>query len=290
MGPLRRVAAGAAVLGAAAVAAVLVIGRDANAPVVKPAAPITVRATITPPIAGFGDRLVASVAVLVDPRAVDARHVHVSENLAPLTPLGPLRAHRSANAVVIEIPVSCLAFECVTDAGARSVVLSHVTVEAPGRRGGTVRAEGTWPVLEVRGRVLSSEVDVRRAPRFRANLSLPAVRYAVAPGTLAGLLDALAVLLALAAIVPAARQARAWTRRPQAADQSDLTRALALARESRLRPVPDRRRALGLVARLLGDRAEPLSSPVSDLAWSKPHPSQDELSDLVERVSQEVER
>ena len=146
-----------------------------------PAAPLTVRATITPPIAGFGDRLVARVAVLVDSRAVDARHVHVSENLAPLTPLGPLRAHRSANAVVIEIPVSCLAFECATDGGARSVVLSHVTVEAPGRRGGTVRAEGTWPVLEVRGRVLSSEVDVRRAPRFRANLSLPTVRYAIAP-------------------------------------------------------------------------------------------------------------
>jgi hypothetical protein len=54
--------------------------------------------------------------------------------------------------------------------------------------------------------------------------------------------------------------------------------------------VSDRRRALGLVARVLGDRDEPLSNPASDLAWSKEQPSRDELADLVERVAREVER
>ena len=123
MGPLTRVAAAAAVLAAGAVAGVLVLGRDARAPAVPTSAPLTVRATITPPISGFGDRLVARVAVLVDPRVVDSRRVRVSENLAPLTPLGPLRARRSAGAVTIELPVSCLAADCTSDGGARSVDL-----------------------------------------------------------------------------------------------------------------------------------------------------------------------
>ena len=79
MGPLTRVAAAAAVLAAGAVAGVLVLGRDARAPAVPTSAPLTVRATITPPISGFGDRLVARVAVLVDPRVVDSRRVQVSE-------------------------------------------------------------------------------------------------------------------------------------------------------------------------------------------------------------------
>src|SRR5207245_10700827 len=121
------------------------------------------------------------------------RSRHVRESVAPLTPLGALVARRSANAVVIELPVSCLAGECTSDGGAQSVVLPKVVVEAPGRKGGTIHAETNWPALEVRGRVLSSEVDVRRAPRFRADLSLPAVRYRLAPGTLAALLDTLAV-------------------------------------------------------------------------------------------------
>ena len=290
MGPLTRVAAAAAVLAAGAVAGVLVLGRDARAPAVPTSAPLTVRATITPPISGFGDRLVARVAVLVDPRVVDSRRVQVSENLAPLTPLGPLRARRSAGAVTIELPVSCLAADCTSDGGARSVNLPAVRVEAPGRRGGTVAVEARWPTLEVRGRVLSSEVDVRRAPHFRANLSLPVVSYAVSPSTLAWLLDALAVLLVLAAVALAARQALLWARRPRAVQGSELARALELARQSRLRPVADRRRALGLVARVLGEREEPLSSPASELAWSAVQPSQDELAELVERVSREVER
>jgi hypothetical protein len=290
VGAVRRVGAGAIAIAAAVVAAVLLLGRDAQAPAARPGAPLTVRATITPPISGFGDRLVARVAVLVDPRAVDAQRVRVTENLAPLTPLGPLHAQRSANAVVIAIPVSCLASACTSDGGARAVSLSAVRVEAPGRKGGIVSVEARWPTLEVRGRVLSSEVDVRRAPRFRANLSLPAVRYRSSPATLAALLDALAVLLALAAVTLAAWQFVVWTRRPRDLQPNELAHALALARASRLRPVPDRRRALGLVARVLGDREEPLSSPASELAWSKRHPSQDELGDLVDRVTREVER
>jgi hypothetical protein len=290
VGTLTRIVAAAAVLAAGAVAALLLVGHDARAPGPRPAAPLTVRATITPPISNFGDRLVARVAVLVDPSRVDSRKVRVLENLAPLTPLAPLRARRSAGAVVVELPVSCLAGACTSDAGTRNVSLPPVRVEAPDRKGGVASAEAAWPTLQVRGRVLSSEVDVRRAPRFRANLALPKVSYGIAPSTLAPLLDALAVVLALAGIALVAWRAVDWARRPRGVEPGELTRALALARESRLRPAADRRRALGLVARILGDRDEPLSSPASNLAWSREQPSRDELSDLVERVAREVER
>lgn len=290
MGALTRLALGAAALAAAAVAAVLLVGRDSSAPGVRTPTALSVRATITPPLAGFGDRLVARVAVLVDPSAVDSRRVHLNLNLAPLTPLARLRARRSAQAIVVELPVSCLAVACTSSSGAQRVVLPAVQVDAPRRGGGIVRAETRWPVLEVRGRVLSSEVDVRRAPRFRANLSLPALRYRISPGTLAPLLDVLAVLLALGGLALAAREAALRFRRPRTAEADELGRALALARESGSRPASDRRRALGLVARLLGDREEPLSSPVSELAWSRAQPSRDKLSELVERVSREVKR
>jgi hypothetical protein len=290
VGTLTRIALAAAVLAAGAVAALLLVGHDARAPRPRLAAPLTVRATITPPISNFGDRLVARVAVLVDPARVDSRRVRVLENLAPLTPLAPLQARRSANVVVIDLPVSCIASPCTSDSGTRNVALPPVRVEAPRRTGGVVRAEAAWPTLQVRGRVLSSEVDVRRAPHFRANLSLPRVSYGISPSTLAPLLDALAVVLALAGIALVAWRAVDWARRPRRVEPGELARALALARESRLRPASDRRRALGLVARILGDRHEPLSSPASTLAWSKKQPSRDELSDLVERVAREVER
>jgi hypothetical protein len=289
VGPLTRIAVAAAALAAAAVAGVLLLGRDASAPTVGPPKPLSVRATITPPLAGFGDRLLARVAVLVDPRTVDARRVHLNLNLAPLTPLARLHARRSADAIVVELPVSCLAVACTSSSGAQTLVLPAVQVEAPRRGGGTITAEARWPLLEVRGRVLSSEVDVRRAPHFRANLSLPAVRYRTSPAMLAGLLDALAVLLALGGVALAAREAVARLRRPRLVQTDELARALALARESGSRPAPDRRRALGLVARLLGDREEPLSTPVSELAWSKAQPSRDKVAELVEQVSREVE-
>jgi hypothetical protein len=290
LGTLTRIALAAAVLAAGAVAALLLVGHDARAPGPRPMAPLTVRATIAPPISSFGDRLVARVAVLVDPSLVDSRKVRVLENLSPLTPLAPLRARRSAGAVVVELPVSCLAGACTSDSGTRNVSLPPVRVEAPDRKGGVVRAEASWPTLQVRGRVLSSEVDIRRAPRFRANLALPRVSYGVAPATLASLLDAVAVVFALGGIALLAWRGADWARRPRAAEPGELSRALALARESRLRPAPDRRRALGLVARVLTARDEPLSSPANTLAWSRKQPSRDELSDLVEQVAREVER
>ena len=66
-----------------------------------------------------------------------------------------------------------------------------------------------------------------------------------------------------------------------------LDRALALAREAEQRPPPDRRRALGLLARLLGPRDPRLADAADDLAWSAPAPTSDALAELVTQVERE---
>ena len=68
-----------------------------------------------------------------------------------------------------------------------------------------------------------------------------------------------------------------------------LERALALAREAEQRPPPDRRRALGLLARLLGPRDPRLAGAADDLAWSAPAPTSDELAELVTEVERKVD-
>jgi hypothetical protein len=68
-----------------------------------------------------------------------------------------------------------------------------------------------------------------------------------------------------------------------------LERALALARAAEERPTPDRRRALGLLARLLGSRDPRLAGAADDLAWSAPAPTSDAVADLVTQVEQKVD-
>ena len=65
----------------------------------------------------------------------------------------------------------------------------------------------------------------------------------------------------------------------------ELARALRLAREAEGRPAPDKRRALGLLARLLG---KPLATEASDLAWRRPPPERESLHALVSEVEREV--
>jgi hypothetical protein len=65
-----------------------------------------------------------------------------------------------------------------------------------------------------------------------------------------------------------------------------LARAIRLLRESSARATPDRRRAAGLVARLLGERkVKPLSDNAGAVAWSATPPS----PTAAEALAREVE-
>jgi hypothetical protein len=97
------------------------------------------------------------------------------------------------------------------------------------------------------------------------------------------------VVLALAAMALAVTEARRLARRRHGEPVVDeLERALRLAREAESRPPPDRRRALGLLARLLDARDRRLSGTASDLAWAEPEPERTAVATFVADVEREV--
>jgi hypothetical protein len=144
-------------------------------------------------------------------------------------------------------------------------------------------------VLHIRPRV--SQADVAQPhPPLRADTTPPPVGYRVQPATLARALEIAAAVLAAAGVLAAAWSVSALvrTRRRRLERLTGLERALALAREAERRPAPDRRRALGLLARLLGSREPRLAGAADELAWSAPTPTKDDLAGLVAQVEREV--
>jgi hypothetical protein len=295
VGAVSRIAAAIAVLAAAAAAAAVLLGHASSTGSLRTTSSLSAQASLAPSFARFGDPITARIAVLADRRAVDPSRIHVSYDLGPLELVGPVRTLRSTrgrtSVVEVDAPVACISAACTADSGIRVLQLRPAAVEAPRRGGGTVTVRARWLALEVRGRVVAGDLE-QETPPFRAELSPPPATYRLAPGTLALLLDALAALLAAAGVAVAGRQALAWSGRGHAAadERGELQRALALARESSGRPPADRRRALGLLARLLGQRGAALSGPASELAWSAPQPSSEAVSGLVEDVAREVPR
>jgi uncharacterized membrane protein YccC len=140
----------------------------------------------------------------------------------------------------------------------------------------------------VGGRVAPADVAAARLP-FRADVTPPPATYRIRPATLAALLDAAAGILAACGVGIAAAALLRARRRPHAATRraDELARALQLAREARTRPERDRRTAAGYVARLLRRRDATLARAAGDLAWSRPTPTPDSLTDLVDQVEEE---
>jgi hypothetical protein len=147
--------------------------------------------------------------------------------------------------------------------------------------------DASWPALDVRGRVAAADLG-RKNPPLQADVTPPHVGYRIAPVPLAVTLELVAALLAAAGVALGGWYAAALYRGRlrRTVPLTEIERALLLAREAESRPPPDRRRALGLLARLLGN--ERLAGTARDLAWSAPAPSPDDLSELVTQVEHEV--
>lgn len=256
------------------------------------AAPLVVRASFDAPVVQFGDPIRTHVVVLLDSTQVRTSSVHVVDDAGPLTPLSAPRTTRTTRSGTLVIAISrlfsCIASSCVAAKGDARPALPDVTVTALTKDGKTVQASASWPVLQIRGRVSAADL-ARSRPPFRANTTPPPPTYRITPSSLAWLLDGLAVVLALAvaglALTIALRLSRRGTGAPAA---SELERALRLAREAESRPPADRRRALGLLARLLDKRNRRLAGTASDLAWARPDPERESLATLVSDVEREV--
>lgn len=287
---MTRVLLVAAAVAAAAVAAVLLLGRAPDIASVTPAAPLTVRTSFDPPIALFGDRVVANVVVLADTQVLETSKLHINDDVAPLSRLGASQVSRTTQGRLLTVSIAvstvCLDEQCLADKGPMLLRLPAARAEAPRREGGTEQAKAAWPVLELRGRVDTSDLAKSPLP-FRSDTSAPAVTYRIAPGTLALLLDVLAALLVVAGIALATWQVVSHARRRRSIDgRTDLERALALVREAQTRTPRDRRLAVGLLARLLRQRDAALAGPAGDLAWSEPQPAADTVAELADRVEQ----
>jgi hypothetical protein len=279
---------GVLALAAAAAAGTFLLARGNDQPgAVTPPAALTVRVSLNQDTVEFADPVTATVTVLVD-RAVASSDVQVHEDLAPLTQLGNTRVTQATRGrlrtVTYIVRASCLDQRCITTKDAKRVTLKPVLVQvAPGR---TTRA--TWPVLQVRPRVSKADVAQTHAP-LRADTSPPPVTYRLAPAHLSRALEIAAAALAAAAVLLAGWTALALVRaRRRPVPLTGLARALALAREAERRPTPDRRRALGLLAGLLGPRDPRLADAAEKLAWSAPDPTGDALTELVTDVEHEV--
>jgi hypothetical protein len=290
----RTLALVAALAGVAAgvVALVLVAARRGEAPKLEPKVRLSLRTSFEPPSAGFGDPVTARAVVLLDRDQVRPETLSLTDDLAPLTRLGPVRTTRTERGrtlvVSAAVRAACLTDPCVAKAGETSLELPAVLATVTTKDGRTLQARARWPVLAVRSRV--GEADLRPLrPPFRDDVSTPPLRYRVTPGTLAGVLEGVAVLAVLGVLLLVALELRALVRRRRAAPPvGDLEHALRLAREAEGRPAPDRRRALGLVARVVQPRSSRLAGAARELAWAEPKPEPGELSELVGEIEREV--
>jgi hypothetical protein len=207
-----------------------------------------------------------------------------------VAPARTARTTRGRLAVVtVELRAACLTDRCVTRLGDTTLALPRVTAEVSGRDHAVFRAQTAWPPLLVRGRVTAKDLALVKPP-FRADTSLRAPSYRIPPSTLAAFLEVLAAVLAVAGVALVAYHAALLVRgrsraRPTA---GELEQALRYARQAELRPAADRRRALGLLARLLDRRDHRLARAASTLAWSRPKPEPGALSELVAEVEREV--
>jgi hypothetical protein len=252
--------------------------------------PLVIHTSFTPSAVAFGDTVVARIDVIADRGTVEPETVHTVYSLAPLTLLAPPVVHRvvggSTTVVTYELRAACLSERCVAAAGAARPRLAPARADAVRRDGAHVSTAASWPSLEIAGRVSAADVAKARPP-FRVDTAVPPVTYRIAPARLALVLDIAAALLVAAGLALGAVALRRRAASP--ATQGDaLQRALALARRSRERPGPDRRSALGLVARLLTPRDRRLARSVDDLAWSRPTPTPDRLTDALDEVEREI--
>jgi hypothetical protein len=278
---------------AAAVACVLVLGRGSSAAGPAPTAPLVVSASFEPPAVSFGDRVIAHVVVLLDRGSVRTATLRLSDDITPLTtlaaPATTTVSHGRLTVVSVAIAGACLTQNCVVAKGDAELKLPHVVATVSTRGGRTLHATVAWPLLDIHSGITAADLAPVNPP-FRVGTTPAPPSYRLAPSALAALLDALAVILVLAGVALGASQlARlAHSRRRDRPAGGELERAIRLARLAEARPAPDRRRALALLARLLGARDNRLAGAADDLAWSRGQPESGELAELVGEIEREV--
>ena len=251
-------------------------------------------ASLQPSRALVADRIAAVATVVVDRAAVDPAAVRAVAAFGALDVLsGPVveRSGRGGQTVLrFRWELACLSQECVPSATVRRLALPPLRLTATRRNGRILASVTRWPALSIAGRVSAGEAAAA-IPPFRLETELSPPSYRVAPGTLRVALAAVAAAITAALLLLAARElVSRRTRREEErlALATPLERALRLAREAELRGPADRRKALSLLARVLGGAGSSVGGPASELAWAPPEPSPAQIGSVVDEVEREV--
>lgn len=273
--------------------------------------------SITPPVALFGDPIVARVDLIVDSDELDPDRLRLDPNFKPYERLGkPLRDRRDLGRfthIRYEFTLRCITLGCIglIGGGPQPPPPGGIPPPSTGQGGfgerktirlrpaaisyedpeGKVRVlrRVSWPDVQSVSRLNFADTETTGIGfPFRAKVTpLPEATFGITPSLLgAGLLVGALALLALPAVV-----ARALRREPPPVEEAEpeltaLERALALVEWARERPDgADRRKALEVLAGELDveGRIE-LAEDTRGLAWSSISPSPEDAGRLVERV------
>ncbi len=274
-------------LGALVLLAALVIGlvfalrTSPGGPQARPAEPVSVVRTLSPREPQFGDPVVATVDVVVDPRRVDPGSVRVTTGFAPYRVAARSRtAHseRGTSVTRFESRLRCLDVACVPPGAASTVRFEPVRVSY--REGSRPRSlTVAWPALHVHSRVARADLvhPLLRVPppQAHADYRLPPQATGYALLALAALLGvggfALFVLVGLRRLEPRRRA-------PAPLDRLLLELGTPNGDSGR------RRRALEQLARELEPIDPGLSAESRVLAWGPGDPGPDAVADLAGRA------
>lgn len=285
----------------AAAAAALVLAAPAAAQTPLPGGrAIVVTAGLTPSTHLFGDSIVATVDVVVDPAEFDPERLGVRLRFAPYEPIGGVATtrrdvgrlvHLHYEATLRCLHIGCLAPRIGTVLGGQeegrgerhAIVLPPVAVtyEEGGRQAPLLARR--FPVAQVVSRLSPARVegldpDARPGSEgaFAAGLVPPERTYRVRPAVLAGLAFGAAAIFALVPVLLVGGVLRRrWQARYRRWPLSPVERALALVDWSAARgEADDRRKALEALAAVLEDDGVERAAQVTrELAWAEPAPA-----------------
>jgi hypothetical protein len=255
-------------------------------------APLSVMTSITPEASFFGDPVVAEVDVMINPVAVESATVRVDPVFTPFVATGAPSVGRTRTGRLeglrYRYRLECLSSGCLPTGRPR--VVQFIPVRVTASSGGTsLTKSASWPAARIASRLGQADVKARKPP-FRSARTLPPPAYSTDPGRLADWLTAVAALLAAAGFVLVGLEGRrlAVRSRRRGVDRlGSLDAALLYTRDAARRPDPaDRRKALNLLAQMLGHADEQLAGAAEELAWGEPPPT----SERTLAIAEDVER
>jgi len=272
-------------LATAAISALVVSGAQA-----APATPaLTVRTSIEPQPARFGEHIAARIEVLADTRRVAPGSVVVVPGLAPLVVLGSQRSSEAdahVSRVIVSVDVVCDADGCLPLSGPRSVRPGAVLVRARERDGTPLTVRASWPTVRIVSRLTSADLGPAEPP-FRIPSQALGATYRVAPRRLEIALFAGAALLALMAMALVGSVLGSRRRTTRAAAPLTVADAVARVRRAENEDVTVRREALEVLARTLEPAgADEPAAAARALAWGRSQPS----PAAMEAVAEQAER